>query len=160
MKALSFWLPWGPLVVSGRKTLETRKGPVLNRFTGTLAIAISQKSPKWEEETTLLTAAFGQLDGVGVPPTWPYAPASPHLIPPDGFEEMSGHVIGLVDVGRTRRFSPLLDSLEDVQYRAVFLDVQERYLTEFTNPRWLKYPVPAKGRLGLWDVEIPKDAMP
>ncbi len=131
--------PWAELVVSGRKTLETRVGPVLSRYRGEIAIHVSARSPGWQEALAHLVRRFDLR---------PH-----HYTPP--ISSIDGCVIGMVRVvGCWREGMPQLfrtDSLDDIRDRGVFEDVEGRYLADLRDPRWLDAPVPAKGSLGLWE---------
>ena len=138
MKALTMRRPWAELLVNGRKIRESRKGPVLNRHRGPLAIHVSQKSPGWESEAERLRYQFGLSDeDLAVP------------FPIDGC------VIGTVVAGRTfkllRPYSAA--AFARFQHESVFDDIEKRYLTAITGAQWLDAPVPAKGRQSLWEWE-------
>ena len=143
MKALTLRLPWAVLVVTGRKRLESRRGPVLNRYTGPLAIHVSKRSPGWEDELARLTQLF-RLD--------PDDMANPFGLATDA---LGGHLIGTVTAGRTIRITPLFPGGGGMLNAAVFDDLRDRYLTDLTDPGWLADPVPARGSLGLWKTDTP-----
>ena len=135
MKALTMRRPWAELLVNGRKIRESRKGPVLNRHRGALAIHVSQRSPGWEEEAERLREFFGLSDeDLAVP--YP----------------IDGCVIGTVMAGRTVRLIEPYSAAAFARFQneAVFADIEKRYLTALTAARWLDVPVPAKGRQSLW----------
>lgn len=135
MKALTMRRPWAELLVNGRKIRESRKGPVLNRHRGPLAIHVSQKSPGWEEEAERLRCRFGLTDeNFAVP------------FPIDGC------VIGTVVAGDTFKLEIYsATAFSRYQNEAVYADIEGRYLTALTGARWLNAPVPAKGRQSLWE---------
>ena len=136
MKALTMRRPWAELLVNGRKIRESRKGPVLNRHRGQLAIHVSQKSPGWERDAERLRYQFGLSDEDFAVP-----------FPIDGC------VIGTVMAGRTFKFIRPYSAmvLSRYQNEAVYADIEKRYLTALTRARWLEAPVPAKGRQSMWE---------
>lgn len=139
MKALTLRLPWAVFAVNGRKRLESRKGPVLNRYTGLLAIHVSKRSPGWQDELGRLTSVFALT---------PDDMRNPHGLSAD---DLAGHVIGTVTAGHTYRDTPLFRAGDQERDDAVYGDLTDRYLTTLTDPAWLKAPVPRKGSLGLWN---------
>ncbi len=139
IRVLTMRRPWAELLVNGRKTQESRRGPVLNRHVGPLAIHVSAKSPGWEKDAEELRRRFGLTDDDLNTP-----------FPIDGC------VIGTVVVGRTvRLLAPYsVDAFVRFQDAAVFADIEGRYLSALTQPEWLAAPIPAKGRLGLWNFDL------
>lgn len=149
MRVLTFRLPWAVLAVTGRKHIESRRGPVLNRYTGRFAIHVSKKSPGWELELLRLGELF-DLTAADV--------ASPYN-PLRTMESLSGHIIGTVTAGPTVRDTPLYRADDTVRDGAVFDDLADRWLTTLWRPRWLHAPVPASGRLGLWSTDLLPDSL-
>lgn len=74
----------------------------------------------------------------------------------------AGSVPGLVDVGRTWQCAASTQGaeLERLQRSAVLTGLQEKHLTELTNPRWLKAPLVARGNRDVWTVDIPLELLP
>lgn len=139
MRALTLRLPWAVLVVTGRKPLESRKGPVLNRHTGVFAVHVSKRSPGWRAELERLAGLY---------PLTVEDMTNPYGI--DDTDDLAGHIIGTVVAGRTHQDVPFFRAGDRERDAAVFDTLMGRYLTELTDPRWLPAPVPYRGRLGLW----------
>jgi hypothetical protein len=128
VKALSFRQPWAELVIQGSKTLDLRTWSTAYR--GPLAVYASNTV---EEEAS---RAHGLDPG----------------------RLTTGAVVGLVDLVRIVR-------LDEPAYRArqeehlggrAFRD--KLYGWELANPRPLAEPVPARGRLRLFEVALPDGA--
>jgi len=142
LPAATFTDPWGPLAVSGIKTLETRKGPLLSGFQGVLVI-----------HRSLAPCADAGLErwGLSVPPR------------PEGWPtDDRGMMLGVVFVGETSRpkgRSPLED-LATLQRRACFVDIEDRYLTDLLKAAWFPAPLSARGRQSRFMVEVPRAFLP
>jgi hypothetical protein len=121
MKALTVKQPWAWLIMGGYKDVENRARPTNHR--GPLAIHVSKRIAK------------DAFDLMPVPEIAPWGSALLALSPKLG---EFGNVIGTVDLVDCVRDSPSPWALDDHWH---WLLAQPRLLT----------PVPAKGRLGLWE---------
>ncbi|KAB1253406.1 Melanoma-associated antigen 8 [Camelus dromedarius] len=48
----------------------------------------------------------------------------------------------------------------ELENRAVLTNLQQKYLTTLSNPRWLLEPVPRRGGKGIFQVDVPKHLIP
>ncbi|KAB1252917.1 Protein CXorf40A [Camelus dromedarius] len=69
---------------------------------------------------------------------------------------------GLVDVGDTLLCPENLgpEEVVELENRAVLTNLQQKYLTTLSNPRWLLEPVPRRGGKGIFQVDVPKHLIP
>lgn len=130
IKALSFRQPWADLVVQGRKTLDLRTWNTL--FRGTIAIYASQTIEKEACER------FG--------------------IDPDRLT--TGAVIGIVDLTGVSKLDEATYYAREHQHLGGRNFHDTLFGWEFANPLPLRDPIPTRGRLLLFDVEIPDQTTP
>ncbi len=128
MKTLSIRQPWAELIILGRKTLELRTWTVKHR--GPLAIHASQTV---EREACLA-----------------------HALDPD--QVTAGAAIGVVDLVEIVE----LDADSYAARRSEHLADEPwgggpLYGWRLTNPRRLPEPVPMRGRMGVFEVQLPGD---
>lgn len=125
VKALSFRQPWAELVLQGRKTLDLRTWSTRHR--GPLAIYASQTV---EKEACLQ-----------------------HGLDPD--QLTTGAVIGLVDlVGVVELDQSAYDARAAAHFSGRHFQ-EPLFGWELANPRVLAAPVPTRGRLLLFEVDLP-----
>jgi hypothetical protein len=124
MKALTVKQPWAELIVLGMKDVENRTRRT--HYRGPLAIHVSLTPSKldghFREIASLLDGALRHHAAGAREENWD-----------------AGLVIGTVD---------LLDCVRDSDSKRMFPD---HWHWVFANPQRLDVPVPAKGRLGLWE---------
>ena len=127
MKALSVRQPWAWLIVNGHKTVENRSWRTNHR--GDLLIHVSQ---------TIEREAIKDLQR-----------ANPDVLTKADLDEMriTGVVLGVVDVVDCT-LTPTDD--DDVSWHE-----PGQWAWVLRNPRLLVEPIPAKGKLKLFDVPIP-----
>ena len=79
---------------------------------------------------------------------------------PQGFSR--GQIVALVTLGETRLVEPeAARCTPEIERRCCATGgAMGRYLTDVVSAEWLRRPVPMRGRPGLWDVAVPKDALP
>ncbi|XP_064338830.1 protein EOLA1 isoform X2 [Camelus dromedarius] len=138
---LSFRQPYAGFVLNGVKTLETRWRPLLSGHRHrTLAVHIAHRD--WEDTAwrELLVERLGMT------------PAQIQALLQDGEKFGRGVIAGLVDVGDTLLCPENLGPEEAVELenRAVLTNLQQKYLTTLSNPRWLLEPVPRRGGKGIF----------
>ncbi|XP_064338822.1 protein EOLA1 isoform X1 [Camelus dromedarius] len=148
---LSFRQPYAGFVLNGVKTLETRWRPLLSGHRHrTLAVHIAHRD--WEDTAwrELLVERLGMT------------PAQIQALLQDGEKFGRGVIAGLVDVGDTLLCPENLGPEEAVELenRAVLTNLQQKYLTTLSNPRWLLEPVPRRGGKGIFQVDVPKHLIP
>jgi activating signal cointegrator 1 len=132
MKALSLLQPWASLVVSGHKTLETRRWTTAYR--GPLVIHAS------------LSKGGREIAGL---------PRIRRLLP--DFDTLPfGAVLGTVELTAVLRAESL--DLSAAAFASLSLEEQAfgregsgHWAWMLAEPRRLRDPVPAKGSLGLWE---------
>lgn len=160
MKALSLTEPWGTLVVTGEKKIETRSWKTAYR--GLIAIHAAKNFPPWAKET-IGVSFFKVLEKYGI-----FSPADFTL----------GAIIGKVEMnaclstdGAYLNFSASNVEIENgvltkgefssVNYQKPLPGTAEnafgdysanRFMWFFENARRLKNPIPCKGALSLWEV--------
>ncbi|XP_069068513.1 protein EOLA1 [Pleurodeles waltl] len=148
---LSFRQPYAGLVLNGFKTVETRWRPVLAEYsTCTIAVHIAYKD--WDDCAwkdillTKLSMSPAQVDNL--------------LYSGDRFGR--GVIAGLIDVGVTWQCPDILSPAEsfELECKALLTGLEQKYLTEVFNPRWLIEPLPAKGAKDIWQVNIPDELIP
>lgn len=136
MKALTLYQPYANLVALGKKRIETRSWRT--RYRGPLAIHASRSFPRWaqllvEQEpfASALTGADGRLPSIQ-----------------DFPRGLVIAVCGLVDVYRIDpEYLPLEPELSFGIY------APGRWAWRLENVQRVEPPVPAKGRIGLWEAE-------
>lgn len=52
------------------------------------------------------------------------------------------------------------DEVVELETQAVLTNVQQKYLTPISNPRWLLEPIPRKGGKDVFQVDIPEHLIP
>jgi hypothetical protein len=123
MKALTVKQPWASLILAGYKDVENRSRPTKHR--GPLAIHVSKRA-----------AAGNGFELLPSPEIFPWSHA---LLATSPKYAQFGMVIGTVDV---------VDCIQDSKSPWAMRDHWHWVLD---NARPLDEPVPAKGRLGLWE---------
>ncbi|KAK9393595.1 protein CXorf40A-like [Crotalus adamanteus] len=148
---LSFRQPYAGLVLNDVKTIESRWRPVLaNHQGGTVAVHIAFRD--WEDDSwrDLLLNRLG----------WTSAQIEDLLA--EGEKLGRGVIAGLIDVGETFKCVDCLPP-EDIlllENKALLRGLEGKYLTEISNPRWLRRSIPARGHKDMWEVNIPEDLIP
>lgn len=125
VKALSFRQPWAELVLQGKKTLDLRTWSTRHR--GTIAIYASQTV---EKEACRV-----------------------HGLDPD--QLTTGAVIGLVDLLGVVELDQTAYDARATQHLSGRHFQEPLFGWELANPRPLAEPVPARGRLLLFNVDLP-----
>ncbi|XP_026572330.1 protein CXorf40A homolog [Pseudonaja textilis] len=148
---LSFRQPYAGLVLNNVKTIESRWRPVLaSHQDGTLAVHIAFRD--WEDDSwrDVLLNRLGwtsaQIDGLLA----------------EGEKFGRGVIAGLIDIGETFQCADCLppEDILQLENKAVLRDLEGKYLTVISNPRWLQKAVPARGHKDIWEVDIPEDLIP
>ncbi|XP_063333258.1 protein EOLA1 isoform X3 [Pelmatolapia mariae] len=148
---LSFRQPYAGLVLDGVKTVESRWRPLLAPLENqTLAVHVAQRDWEGSEWRAVLSGLLG-MDGAQI-----------EALLESGERFGRGVVAGLVDVGRTWLCPASLQGkdLQCLEQSAVLIGLQEKHLTNLSNPRWLKAPLRAPGGRDLWTIEIPAKLLP
>ncbi|NWY99086.1 CX04A protein, partial [Loxia curvirostra] len=148
---LSFRQPYAGLLLNQVKTVETRWRPLLARYKNcTIAIHIAVRD--WEDETwrEILLNRFGM------------SPKQLQDLLDEGEKFGRGVIAGLIDVGETSPYPNNLSPEEilELEKKAVLSNLEQKYLTVVSNPRWLLEPIRARGRKGVWEVDIPEELIP
>nr|XP_005484553.1 protein CXorf40B homolog [Zonotrichia albicollis]XP_005484554.1 protein CXorf40B homolog [Zonotrichia albicollis] len=148
---LSFRQPYAGLLLNQVKTVETRWRPLLAGYkNSTIAIHIAVKD--WEDETwrEILLNRFGMT------------PKQLQDLLDEGEKYGRGVIAGLIDVGETSLYPENLppEEILELENKAVLSNLEQKYLTVVSNPRWLLEPIPARGRTGVWQVDIPQELIP
>ncbi|NWY48701.1 CX04A protein, partial [Sylvia atricapilla] len=148
---LSFRQPYAGLLLNQVKTVETRWRPLLAAYENrTIAIHIAVKD--WEDETwrEILLSRLGMT------------PEQLQDLLDEGEKFGRGVIAGLIDVGETSLYPENLppEEILDLEKKAVLSNLEQKYLTDVSNPRWLLEPIPARGKTGVWQVDIPEELIP
>ncbi|XP_008824627.1 protein CXorf40A [Nannospalax galili] len=148
---LSFRQPYAGFVLNGIKTLETRWCPVLSSHPKrTIAIHIAHKD--WEDDSwrELLVERLG-MNLMQI-----------QALLQEGERYGRGVIAGLVDIGATLLCPETLtaDEMVELETQAVLSNLQQKYLTPISNPRWLLEPIPRKGGKDVFQVDIPDHLIP
>ncbi|NXM96320.1 CX04A protein, partial [Sylvia borin] len=148
---LSFRQPYAGLLLNQVKTVETRWRPLLAAYKNcTIAIHIAVKD--WEDETwrEILVSRLGMT------------PKQLQDLLDEGEKFGRGVIAGLIDVGETSLYPENLppEEILELEKKAVLSNLEQKYLTVVSNPRWLLEPIPARGKTGVWQVDIPEELIP
>ncbi|XP_066189872.1 protein EOLA1-like [Sylvia atricapilla] len=148
---LSFRQPYAGLLLNQVKTVETRWRPLLAAYKNrTIAIHIAVKD--WEDETwrEILLSRLGMT------------PEQLQDLLDEGEKFGRGVIAGLIDVGETSLYPENLppEEILELEKKAVLSNLEQKYLTDVSNPRWLLEPIPARGKTGVWQVDIPEELIP
>ena len=146
----SFQEPWASLFFApdGKgKVIETRTRNLFGRIEGRdLAVHVSSKSP--------LDTQWPRLLG-----RWPELEDLVDLS--TGRFACAGHIIGIITIGKTRRDVPCSAADRAVLDRKACFESEGKWLTTITNPRLLKKPLPATGRVYVGGtIDIPDHLLP
>ncbi|XP_005748668.1 uncharacterized protein CXorf40 homolog [Pundamilia nyererei] len=148
---LSFRQPYAGLVLDGVKTVESRWRPLLAPLENqTLAVHVAQRNWEGSDWRAVVSGLLG-MDSAQI-----------EALLESGERFGRGVVAGLVDVGRTWLCPASLQGkdLQCLEQSAVLIGLQEKHLTNLSNPRWLKAPLRAPGGRDLWTIEIPAKLLP
>ncbi|XP_068871555.1 protein EOLA1-like isoform X2 [Aphelocoma coerulescens] len=148
---LSFRQPYAGLLLNQVKTVETRWRPLLAVYKNrTIAIHIAVKD--WEDDTWREII----LNRLGM------TPKQLQALLDEGEKFGRGVIAGLIDVGETSLYPENLppEEILELENKAVLSNLEQKYLTVVSNPRWLLEPIPARGRKGVWQVDIPEELIP
>ncbi|XP_010220919.1 PREDICTED: protein CXorf40A homolog [Tinamus guttatus] len=68
----------------------------------------------------------------------------------------------LIDIGETSLYPENLppEKVLELEDKAVLSNLEQKYLTVVSNPRWLLEPIPARGNRGIWYIDIPEELIP
>lgn len=142
MKVLTIRQPWAWAVARGFKDIENRSRATSHR--GPLAI---HSSARWDEPEEVWLRHIVRV-----------ARSQGHELPATLEDDMpyagSGLVLAVVDVVDVCTVSRD-DSLEMCDCGPWAQSGETHW--RLTNARLLREPIPAKGRLGLWDLDVPLD---
>jgi len=139
--------PYASLLLHGVKTVETRNWPMLKDVSGLCLLHIGHK--------TMDESVAGEF-------LWRNDLADPQdlerlLEPPPGFQR--GQVLGLVDLQQTCQYTKEQTRQAEVQ-RAVASEVVGQWATPVRKAWWLKSPLRAQGRPGVWTLRLPRTLVP
>ncbi|KAA0720401.1 Protein CXorf40A [Triplophysa tibetana] len=146
VSCLSFRQPYAALVLNGVKTIETRWRPLLAEMRNcTLAVHIAQMNWEGEDWRQILT------DGLGM------TPVQIEELLESGERFGRGVIAGLVDVGETWLCPENVpcEEMRELEKAACLTELNQKYLTRLSNPRWLIDPMFSRGRKDVWTVQIP-----
>lgn len=134
MKTLSIRQPWASLIVKGFKDVENRSWRTSIR--GEIAIHTSASKAEDDWEDAIITVAVIRAIALSEAKEW--------LIKTIGeFDKLPrGAILGTVEIAdcKRERMSPW--------------HFDENWGFYLQNPKELKKPIPAKGKLGFWDFDL------
>ncbi|NXT83482.1 CX04A protein, partial [Zapornia atra] len=148
---LSFRQPYAGFVLNKVKTVETRWHPLLADYKNcTIAVHIAVKD--WEDESwrAVLLSRLG------------FTAKQVQDLLEEGEKFGRGVIAGLIDIGETLLYPENLtpEKILELENKAVLTNLEQKYLTAVSNPRWLLEPIPARGGKGVWEVDIPEELIP
>uniref|UniRef100_A0A8C5WE18 ASCH domain-containing protein n=1 Tax=Leptobrachium leishanense TaxID=445787 RepID=A0A8C5WE18_9ANUR len=129
---LSFRQPYAGLVLNGVKTIETRWRPLLADYkNSTLAVHIAVKDWEGQDWQHILQHRHGM------------SPAHIQHLLHTGEQYGRGVIAGLVDIGETWQHvdSGSTEETLELEIKALLKDLEQKYLTVVSNPRWLLKPI-------------------
>lgn len=153
MKAISLTEPWASLVALGWKRCETRSWPT--KYRGWLAIHAAKSI---DLDMTELAVRRGWLPraSLATMATAPSPPTSPGAT-------RCGHVVAIAQLVHVQRVTGLFGPLELEDLGGVELELGDyavgRHFWRLANVWRLGSPVPAKGKLQLWDWAPPAEML-
>ena len=151
MKCFSMNLPFSALLAHGRKSIETRNHTMFADTEGDIVLLhCGQRTyPDGGVHREILRRA-GMSD----------AEIDKETRLPSGFAR--GQIVAAVRLGPTRLVESEAERSEPEVEAAVCATgkAMGKYLTEIAQIEWLPAPVKARGRPGLFDVDVPADALP
>ncbi|CCG43340.1 ASCH domain-containing protein [Magnetospirillum molischianum] len=137
MKALSVWQPWALLLVTGHKRIETRPWPAPNGLIGQEVAIASCKNLRTEQRVAYAAPDFQvHYAATGLPPL---------------AELPRGAVIGKTKLLDCKLMTDELIARIPDRERAFGIYAPGRFAWFMGEPIRFNNPVPASGRLGLWD---------
>lgn len=150
MKVLTLTQPWATLVATGHKLIETRSW--YTKYRGPLAIHAAKGFPAWAREMCYekpFQSALGDYDFDPVT-----LPVGKIIATCELVHVMKMSVLQAFPACRLVAYKKQIWSL-DYKERA-FGDYQEgRYMWLLANVKLMPTFIPARGKLGLWDFEMP-----
>ena len=134
MKVLSIHQPWASLIIKGFKVVENRSWRTSIR--GEIAIHASASKAEYDWREAVATVSMIK--------TIPFSDSEKWLIETIGnFDNLPrGVIIGTVDITDCKREHTSLWHFDD------------NWGFYLQNPKELKKPIPAKGKLGFWDFDL------
>lgn len=156
MKTLSFTQPWGTLVVSGAKRVETRSWSTPYR--GWLLIHASKAFPREDQDLIWSEPFESAVKRALHVPLW--SPRDVVKIVPRGAIIGAARLRGCYRIGPREFWPPAGSELDQL------LTPTEREFGNYESGRWawvlgnawaLSEPIPSRGALGLWDA--PEDVL-
>lgn len=139
--------PYASLLLHGVKTVETRNWPMLKDVSGPCLLHIGHKTMDESVAGEFLwrnnLADPANLEGL--------------LQPPMGFQR--GQVLGLVDLATTCQYTKEQTRQQNVQ-KVVASEVVGQWATPIRKAWWLKSPLRAQGRPGVWTLRLPRSSVP
>ncbi|XP_008562542.1 PREDICTED: protein CXorf40B-like [Galeopterus variegatus] len=148
---LSFRQIYAGFVLNGVKSLETCSCRLLgSQQNHTIGIHIAYRD--WEDDTSR-ELLQGRLR---------MTPAQIQALLREWEKFGRGVVAGLIDIGESLECPENLASEEDVELeiQIILTNLQQKYLTVISNPRWLLEPLPSKGAKDIFQVDIPERLIP
>lgn len=142
--------PFAGLIAHGTKTIESRNHTMFEGTEGQYAaLHVGQRTyPDGGKHLTILRRAGLADEEIG---------RITQL--PDGFAR--GNVVAIVELGPTRISTLDERSEPDIEHACCAYGADAgRYLTEVKAAHWLTRPVPMSGRPGIFDITVPRSALP
>lgn len=126
MKCLSVSQPFADLIISGRKTIEIRKWNT--KFRGEFLIHAPLKIRRDDCKRLKITKKI-----------------------------ITGAIIGKATIYDVKKYNSIKELKADKNFHFAIQDLQnKKYGFMLKNAKQFKLPIPCKGRLGFFDVELPK----
>ena len=159
MKAISILQPWASLIAIGKKRIETRSWPT--KYRGPLAIHDSKDRAPWHMNLAWQEPFFSALkpfhrkeknEKIGIQYNLGCVIATCNLV--DIYEIGDGMIFKRIPSGMIDFGSRVWPSAQEIAFGDF---TPGRFAWMLENVQQIE-PVPAKGRLGLWEWEMPGNA--
>ncbi|MGI9567049.1 MAG: ASCH domain-containing protein [Nitrosopumilus sp.] len=126
MKCLSISQPYADLIISGKKTIELRKWNT--NFRGEFLIHAPLKIRTEDSKRLKINKKF-----------------------------VTGAIVGKAELYDVKKYTSKKEIRDDKQFHHAGRNFQDRtFGFMLKNPKTFKSPIPWKGRLGFFDVDLPK----
>lgn len=151
MQCFTMSQPFAALLLNGMKTVESRNTPMFQDIKPGTRLLLHCGRKDWhdlESYLKILEEKGFSNDDI----------SKANSLPP-GFSR--GSVVGVVTIGKTWKASDQELNSKNLQNRVLAPSTGiGKFCTEILEAQWLKMPVQMRGNPGIYNIDIPKDALP